>query len=71
LVENEAVRRLIGGELDRIGADFRAFERPRRWTLLAEEFTVESALLTPKLGVKRAKVLERYRGVLEDMYRSL
>lgn len=68
LVENDRVRGKIGDELERFGADLKGYERPRRWALLTEEFTVENDLLTPKMSVKRRNVIERYRDVLEGLY---
>ncbi|MCP3868011.1 MAG: long-chain fatty acid--CoA ligase [Gammaproteobacteria bacterium] len=50
--------------------DFPGFAKIRRIALLLEPWTVDSGLLTPTLKVKRAKVMERYSGQVNDMYRG-
>jgi long-subunit acyl-CoA synthetase (AMP-forming) len=37
--------------------------------LITEDFTVENGLLTPKMSVKRQKVLERWGADLDALYR--
>ncbi len=41
---------------------------PKKVSIVAEEFTIESGMLTPTMKVKRKIVEERYRDVIEDMY---
>jgi long-chain acyl-CoA synthetase len=63
------VRRLIGDELERLSAGFKAYERPRAFALVTEDFTTANGLLTPTLKLKRAAVLERHRAAIEALYR--
>jgi long-chain acyl-CoA synthetase len=69
-VANERVRGKIGDELERFGADFKGYERPRKWALLTQEFTAENGLLTPKMSVKRREVIARHRAVIDSLYAS-
>lgn len=62
------VHAMIGTELERLGALFKGYERPRRWTLLADEFTTENGLLTPKMSVKRRLVQAKYQETLDALY---
>ncbi len=41
---------------------------PRGWAVLPEPFSVDNGLLTPKLSLRRAAVVERYRSVLDGLY---
>nr|WP_221308588.1 long-chain fatty acid--CoA ligase [Nocardiopsis mwathae] len=44
-------------------------ESIRAFTILAENFSVEDETLTPTLKLRRARILKRYAGEVEDMYR--
>jgi long-chain acyl-CoA synthetase len=50
--------------------DFPPYCRPRRLGLSLEPWSIENGLLTPTLKAKRAKVLERYADVVENLYRD-
>jgi len=58
-LESEALSRLD---------NFARYEMPKKVSIVAEEFTIESGMLTPTMKVKRKIVEERYRDVIEDMY---
>ncbi len=68
LVTDERAHARIGEELVQYGADLKSYERPRHWGLLEEEFTVENGLLTPKMSVKRRRVIEHYAQEIEALY---
>jgi long-chain acyl-CoA synthetase len=68
LIEDDRVHALIGAELERLAATFKGYERPQKWALLAEEFSVDNDLLTPKMSVKRRNVVQRHRDRLEALY---
>jgi len=38
--------------------------------LLSENFSIENGLLTPTMKVKRNKVIEKYKNILEDFYKK-
>ncbi len=58
----------IRAEIDRVGASFKGYEKPRRFVLITEEFSTENEMLTPSLKVKRRKVTEAYGAQLEALY---
>jgi long-chain acyl-CoA synthetase len=68
VVNDPQVRTLIQTELENYGARFRSYERPKKFVLVTEDFTVENGLLTPSLKVKRRNVLTRYGKALEALY---
>jgi long-chain acyl-CoA synthetase len=68
LAKDPAVQQLITQELAHYSADFKGFERPSKFALITEDFTVENGMLTPKLSLKRRKVLEKYGSLLESLY---
>jgi long-chain acyl-CoA synthetase len=60
----------IGEEIARYGSEMKGFERPERWALLPEDFTLENDLLTPSLKLKRRNVVARHGSRLEELYRQ-
>jgi len=68
--EDQRVLELIKREFTERTANLSEFERPRRFALATEDFTVENDLLTPTLKVKRARVFARYGQALEALYRQ-
>jgi long-chain acyl-CoA synthetase len=61
---------LIGGEIERLQADFATFERVRAFRLLARPFCIEDGTLTPTFKAVRKAVQERYAALIEEMYRE-
>jgi len=68
LATDAHVRRLVASELEARSAGFRAFERPKDFVILGEDFTVENGLLTPTLKLKRREVLARHAARVEALY---
>jgi long-chain acyl-CoA synthetase len=48
--------------------DLASFEMPKKLSLVANDFTIESGELTPSMKVKRGVVEERYREQIDAMY---
>jgi len=44
------------------------FERPRRWALLREPFSVANHMLTPKLSMRRHNIVAAYADAIEGLY---
>lgn len=69
MAASQKLHAMIGKELEKYGADFKGYERPKKWALLEEEFTTDNDLLTPKMSVKRRNVIKRYSDVIEGLYK--
>jgi len=68
-ISNDAwARELIGGEVERLTADFAQYERPKRFALIDKDFTVEGGELTHALKLKRRVVLQRYSDAIAQLY---
>jgi long-chain acyl-CoA synthetase len=50
--------------------EFPGYAQVRRVALLTDKWTVDNGLLTPTLKPKRARIVERYRDRLADIYRG-
>ena len=46
-------------------------EKIKNFHLINENFTIENGLLTPTMKVKRNKVIEKYKNILENFYKKL
>ncbi|MGE0715876.1 MAG: long-chain fatty acid--CoA ligase [Alphaproteobacteria bacterium] len=68
LVDDEAYRKVIGAAVARVNQGLPAIERVRRWTLLAEPFSVANGLLTPTLKIRRHKIREVYGETIGRLY---
>ncbi len=62
---NEALQRHI----TRINKKLNHWEQIRKWTLIGDNLTVESGLLTPTLKIRRKAAEEKYADIIEDMYK--
>lgn len=69
LVAHPEILKLMKKEIDENQTMLAKYERVRRFTLLPEPFSIEGGELTPTLKVKRKVVEEKYKEVIEDMYR--
>jgi long-chain acyl-CoA synthetase len=61
---NEALSRAV----EDLNAGRAPAERVKAWRILPRELTVAGGELTPTLKVKRATVIERFGGLVEEMY---
>ena len=68
LVSNEKVLKLYDGIMNEINAELGQVEKIKRFTLLDKPFSMENDEITPTLKIKRKKVQENYRAVIENMY---
>jgi long-chain acyl-CoA synthetase len=48
--------------------EFAKYERPKKVAVLADEFTIESGMLTPTLKIKRRLVEKHYAEIVEQLY---
>jgi long-chain acyl-CoA synthetase len=68
LVKDRRVRELLSKEIKTHDAEFKGFERIQDFALVPGDFSVENGMLTPKLSLKRRKVIEVYGPLIEQLY---
>lgn len=68
LLNNPTLFAAVEAQLTAQGADFKHYERPKRFALIAEDFTTENGMLTPSMKVKRRVVLAKYTELIEGLY---
>ena len=68
LAENDQVRALIQGELDKANAKYAQVEQIKRFFILDHDLSQETGELTPTLKVKRNVVNEKYAERFDALY---
>jgi long-chain acyl-CoA synthetase len=68
LVANPAFTRAVGAAVERVNAALAPLERVRRFAVLPESFTIDNAMLTPSLKIRRHKIRERWGEVIRKLY---
>ena len=68
MIENEKVVARIQKEVDQKNLPFGKWEQIKRFKLLEKPFTVEGGQLTPTLKLKRKKIMEEYKELVDSIY---
>jgi len=68
LVENTAFTRAVGAAVERVNTTLAPLERIRRFTVLSESFTIDNAMLTPSLKIRRHKIREKWGDTIKKLY---
>jgi long-chain acyl-CoA synthetase len=61
LLNESSIRNLLREQLTLYGKDFKTFEHPQNFALLAEEWSIDNGLLTPFFS-KKSKILRMFKG---------
>jgi len=64
--QKEKIKEIIDG----INKNLTLVEKIKKFSLLDESFSIENGLLTPTMKVKRNKVIEKYKIILENFYKK-
>ncbi len=68
ILAHPKTEKLFAGQLEEYSKSFKKYEQPRKFKLLAEEFSVDNGMLTPKMSLKRNVVQERYGTEIEELH---
>lgn len=71
LVNMKQIYELLDNDLDQFQKKLASFERVRKFAILDKPFTIEGGELTPSLKLKRKVIEERYKDLIDDMYKAL
>lgn len=69
-MELPAVQQHMASEARKNLRDLAQFEVPKKFLILAHDFSIESGELTPKLSVKRRVVEQHYADRIEALFAS-
>lgn len=71
LLVSNTVKKLITAEIsNHLKKKYRPYEIPVRIAFIEEDFTVENGMLTQTMKIKRSFIIERYRKIIEGLYRD-
>jgi long-chain acyl-CoA synthetase len=70
LVKKEEIVRFIQEQVDRSAPNLASYEKVKKIALLDKEFEIEKGEITPTLKVKRNIVEEKYKSIIDAMYRE-
>lgn len=69
-VKSPQVRAFFQQVVDEMNASLAQYEKIKKFELLPSDFTIDSGELTPTMKVKRRKVEERYKDLIEALYQE-
>ena len=69
-MKKEEIVRFIQEQVDRSAPNLASYEKVKKIALLDKEFEIEKGEITPTLKVKRNIVEEKYKGIIDAMYRE-
>ena len=64
--KKEEIKKIV----DKINNNLTLIEKVKNFSLLDENFSIENGLLTPTMKVKRNKVIQKYKDILENFYKK-
>lgn len=67
LANDQRVKDLIDSEIDKTCKNLKKFETPQKWAFVAP-FTAANNMLTPKMSIRRHKVLKTYEDLIGHLY---
>ena len=68
MAEDGALHKALTEAVERVNANLSVIERVRRIVVAPEPFTIENAMMTPTLKLRRHVITGRYREALERLY---
>jgi long-chain acyl-CoA synthetase len=70
LVGRNEIRKFLQDEIDRITPNLAPYEKIKKIIVLDRDFEIEREELTPTLKIKRNKVEEKYKDLIDALYRE-
>lgn len=70
LVKDERIRSFMEAEIDRATPNLASYEKIKKISLMEKDFEQEKGEITPTLKVKRNIIEDRYKNVIDSMYRE-
>lgn len=71
LTQFKQIYELLEKDLTQFQKQLASYERVRKFTILEKPFTIENGEMTPSLKLKRNVIEERYKELIEGMYRGV
>ena len=59
---------IISKELEIVNKNLSKIEKIKKFIVIKDQFTIENGLITPTLKLKRYKIIQKYKNLLENLY---
>lgn len=70
LIANNEIITFFENRFEELQQEFSVFEKIKKFTLLPKEFSLETGEITATLKLKRAVIQQKYKDLIENMYRD-
>ena len=67
---NAQVKELYASRIKELNKSYPPYKTIKYFALVLNDFSIEGGELTPTLKLKRKFILDKYRGVIEDLYET-
>jgi long-chain acyl-CoA synthetase len=68
LLGDPAIRKLVQGYVDQLNSTLASYETIKKFELLPQDFTVDNAMLTASLKMKRKLIEQTYKSTIDGFY---
>src|SRR5690625_6249530 len=70
LSKDPLVQKLINDDIVELTKEFTNYAKPKRVTLISDEWSVDTGELTPKLSLKTNIIKKQYEQEIKEMYKK-
>jgi len=70
LIENSEIIKMMQRRFEDLQQEFSGFEKIKKFTLLPQEFTIETGEITSTLKLKRKVIQDKYKKLIDCMYKK-
>lgn len=71
MIRDQRIIDKIQSVIDHFNQDFGHWEQVKKFELLCKEWSIDGGELTPKLSLKRKVILDKYKELVEKIYRNV
>ena len=66
--KSDTSNEIIFKELEIVNKNLSKIEKIKKFIVIKDQFTIENGLITPTLKLKRYKIIQKYKNLLENLY---
>ena len=70
IIKNSEIQKLFKKEIERINEEYGKWEKIKDYRLVPHQWSMDTGELTPTLKLKRRVIFDKYRDLIEDIYRE-
>lgn len=68
IIKMEMVEKMVKEAINKFNKQFGSHEQIKVFRLIADEWTVESGLVTAKLSIRRSEITKKYKSLIDEMF---